>query len=110
MAVTDRQLTKSKLRDSDSAKPYFEKKAHCLQGARSTRASDTITSQGEECGRLQEQVDLLQEASDVSVMQLQNEKSALQTDLSASRDACDDRAGQVDRLITVNADLRTERG
>ncbi|KAG2891108.1 hypothetical protein PC116_g20124 [Phytophthora cactorum] len=33
MAVTDRQLTKSKLRDSDSAKPYFEKKAHCLQGA-----------------------------------------------------------------------------
>ncbi|KAG3087773.1 hypothetical protein PI125_g18550 [Phytophthora idaei] len=42
-------------------------------------------------------------------MQLQHEKSALQTDLSAARDACDDRAGQMDRLITVNADLRTER-
>ncbi|KAG6951469.1 hypothetical protein JG687_00013592, partial [Phytophthora cactorum] len=37
------------------------------------------------------------------------EKSALQTDLSASSDVCYDLAGQVGRFTTDNAGLRTER-
>ncbi|KAG6970298.1 hypothetical protein JG687_00002714 [Phytophthora cactorum] len=107
-----------------------------------TRASDTITSQGVACDRMQEQVDNLQEvlqkaskqlkcitsqndhavaekkqiasvarleqrlnqmeALHASIKQLQQEKSVLQTDLSASRETSDYLAGQMERLTTEN--------
>ncbi|KAG2775721.1 hypothetical protein PC129_g4118 [Phytophthora cactorum] len=119
-----------------------------------TRASDTITSQGVACDHMQEQVDNLQEvlqkaskqlkcitsqndhavaekkqiddrvasvarleqrlnqmeALHASIKQLQQEKSALQTDLSASRGTSDYLAGQMERLTTENVGLQTERG
>ncbi|KAG3234931.1 hypothetical protein PI124_g20024 [Phytophthora idaei] len=75
-ALVDRQQIESKLRDLVSAKTDFEHEVRRLKetvGAkrrrirelkfdfeqRSARASSMITSQGEECDRLQEQVDLL---------------------------------------------------
>ncbi|KAG3103449.1 hypothetical protein PI125_g13875 [Phytophthora idaei] len=49
------------------------------------------------------------EAFHASVKQPQYKKPALQTDLSASRNACDDLADQVGRLTTEEAGQRTER-
>ncbi|KAG2856538.1 hypothetical protein PC110_g3792 [Phytophthora cactorum] len=77
-ALADRQQTEAKLRDLDSATTDLEKQVHRLLEAvaakrrrirelktyfeqRLTRSSDVVTSQGEECGRLQELVDHLQE-------------------------------------------------
>ncbi|KAG3086093.1 hypothetical protein PI125_g19028 [Phytophthora idaei] len=70
---------------------------------------DRVASARTQIARLEQRLNQM-EALHASIKQLQQEKSALQTDLSASRGTSDYLAGQMDRLTTESAGLQTERG